>query len=219
MFAPPASRAYPARDAEAKVGAFADDPDLVGRIEALRVTAHPLPLGVPVEQAGAVEEVRELLGAHVCVLRERRGRVLAADPRNLVGEQALLGRAVGGLNRLRPLDRGRRGVARVLGRRDDEEGIDLAHQVLIERRWLREPLERRFPHPGSIGRAEPAAERQLGEGVGLPTRDRALHLLEQRLPELRPQHEHLPAGLDIEAGADEQLGILAIARIGHWRRR
>ena len=209
----------PARDAEAKIRALADDAHLLGGVEALGVVAHPLPLGVPVEQAGAVEELRELLSGEASVLRERRRRVLAADPRNLVREEALLGRPIRGLDCLRPLDGRRRGVTRVLGCLDDEERVDLAHQVLVERSWCREQLERSFPHPRAIGRRVPAGERELRERVGAAARNCALHLLEQRLPELRPEHEHLPPRLHTEAGADEQLGVLTVARIGHRRRR
>ena len=68
-------------DGQPEVGLGADDPHLLGGVEAVGVALHALALGVPVEQAGAVEEVRELLRRHARVLRERRRRVLAADPR------------------------------------------------------------------------------------------------------------------------------------------
>ena len=55
----------------------------------LGVVAHPLALGVPVEQAGTVEEVLEAAQRHPRFLRERRCRVLAADPLQLEGEDAL----------------------------------------------------------------------------------------------------------------------------------
>src|SRR5580765_2231343 len=43
------------------VGAVPDDPHFLGSVEVLRIPAHALVLGVPIEQARAVQEVLELL--------------------------------------------------------------------------------------------------------------------------------------------------------------
>src|SRR5262249_13043489 len=52
--------ALAALETEGEVGAGADDADLGSAIEALLDPRHPLALGVPVAQAGAIEEVLEL---------------------------------------------------------------------------------------------------------------------------------------------------------------
>src|SRR5581483_8500709 len=45
---------------EGQVGARTDDPHRLRRVEALGVAGHPVPLGVPVQEAGAVDEVLEV---------------------------------------------------------------------------------------------------------------------------------------------------------------
>ena len=56
--------ALAAGDAEAQVGLVADDPHLLGGVEALLDPLHLLALGVPVEKHGAEEEVLEVAEAH-----------------------------------------------------------------------------------------------------------------------------------------------------------
>src|SRR5438132_2277509 len=76
-------------EAEREVRPLGDDLHLARVVEVLGVVAHPLALGVPVEQAGTVEEVLEAAQRHPRFLRKRRRRVLAADPLQLEGEDAL----------------------------------------------------------------------------------------------------------------------------------
>ncbi len=89
MFTWPSSTSpLPPAQRDVQVGLRADDAHLVGRVEAVAVAAHPLALGVPVAQARAVEEVLERGQRHARLLRERVGRELAADPRDLVRHRA-----------------------------------------------------------------------------------------------------------------------------------
>src|SRR5215210_166432 len=76
--------AVPAREREGEVGVDADDPDLVGGVEAVGDPPHPLALRVPVPQAGAVEEVGEGGRRHARLLGEGGRRVHASDPPDLV---------------------------------------------------------------------------------------------------------------------------------------
>src|SRR5437764_555846 len=80
--------ALAAFEAERQVRARADDPDLRGTVEPLLDLRHPLALGIPVAQAGPIEEVLELGERHPRVLGERRCRESAGDPRDLIGEAA-----------------------------------------------------------------------------------------------------------------------------------
>ena len=65
-------------------------------VETVGVAAHPLTLRVPVEQARAEDDLRELVERQAGLLGERVRRVLAADPRDLGRHRAavedLLGR-------------------------------------------------------------------------------------------------------------------------------
>src|SRR5262245_25433826 len=81
--------ALPPGEAEPDVRLRADDPHLLGLVEMLGVRAHAVPLRVPVEEAGAEEEVLVRAKRHPCILRERRRRVVAADPREIVRVGAL----------------------------------------------------------------------------------------------------------------------------------
>lgn len=58
-------------DREGEVAAGADDPHLARRVEALLHAAHARLLGLPVEQAGAVDEVLELGQRHARLLDAR----------------------------------------------------------------------------------------------------------------------------------------------------
>src|SRR6185437_5949561 len=81
--------ALAAGEAEGQIRAVGGDADLLRRVEALCVAAHPLALGIPVEQTCAVEEVLELRERHSRVLSQRGRGELAADPLQLVREHAL----------------------------------------------------------------------------------------------------------------------------------
>src|SRR5206468_7223038 len=96
-------RGRPALEAEREVRLGADDPHLVGRVEALRITAHALPLGVPVEQAGPEEEVLVVPERHARILGMRRRRVVAADPLEISREDAFDVRPDRGLDPPEPL--------------------------------------------------------------------------------------------------------------------
>ena len=76
-------------DPEPEVRARADDAHLLGGIEPVGVASHALLLGLPVEQHGAEEEVGELVRRHPRLLRQRRRRILALDPRHLVRDDPL----------------------------------------------------------------------------------------------------------------------------------
>ena len=82
-----------------------------------RDAAHPLSLGRPVEEHGAVEQLRERLAAEARLLRERGGRVLADDPGHVVIHHPSGVGPVGGLQGAHPLGLDRRGSTRVVGRR------------------------------------------------------------------------------------------------------
>ena len=98
-----------------------------------RDPAHPLALGFPVEQHGAVEEIRELLAAESRLLRERVGRVLAGHPGDVVVHQPRRRgpvRSLHGSHSL-ALDPGRR--AGVVRSRDEDERVDVLDLVHDQR--------------------------------------------------------------------------------------
>ena len=83
VLVPVVDLAVAAVERDREVGALADDADLGRGVEAVGVAAHPLALGVPVEQARAEDDLRELVERQAGLLGERVRRVLAADPRDL----------------------------------------------------------------------------------------------------------------------------------------
>ena len=80
--------ALAALEAEGEVGLVADDPHLSRPVEVLGDPLHLLAQRLPVDQHRAVEEVLERAGA-ACPASwaDRGGRVVAADPRLLVGQE------------------------------------------------------------------------------------------------------------------------------------
>ena len=104
----------PAFEREPEIGARPDDANLRRRVEVRRDPPHPLALGDPVAEHGAVEKLREGIATEPCLLRERRGRVLAHDPGHVVIHHACGGRPVGGLQRHHPLGVELGGGARVV---------------------------------------------------------------------------------------------------------
>jgi hypothetical protein len=83
----------------------------------------------------------------------------------------------------------------------------------VDRRRDRDPLGRRSPEPGARG--EVAVEDHAQERVGVALRDPPDDFLDERTPVGRPEDEHLPAGLHVDARVDEELGELTISRVGH----
>ena len=195
-----------ARDRQAEVGLGTDDPHLLGGVEAVGVALHALALGVPVEQARAVEELGELGRPHARFLRERRRRVLAADPGDFVAVHPLERRPVRALDRGGPLRVECRRVARVLGRVDHDQRVARLERVLLDRGGDGNPLEGRRSGPGP--RREVGVERHAQQRIGVAFRDQPDELLEERAAGWRADDEHLPAGLDADARVDEQLGQL-----------
>ena len=192
----------------------ADDPHLGGRVEQVGVALHAVALGVPVEQAGAVEELGELLRRHAGVLRERRCRELAADPGHLVAGDALGDRDQRLLQRLLPLDGDRHSVACVLRGVDDDQRVGVHERVQLERRSLAHPLQRRLGHP--LARAAGVtAEGHAEQGVRVAPPDRAHDLLDEWPAFGCAVDDHLPAGLHAETGVDEQLGVAADPLVAH----
>ena len=61
--------------------------------------------------------------------------------------------------------------------------------------------------------AEPDADERIGVALG----DDADDLLDERASRRRADDEHLPAGLDVDARVDEELGELTISRVSHAR--
>ena len=124
-------RTAAAGEAQAQVGAVADDAHLLGAIEPLEHGAHALGLGIPVAEAGVVEDV--------LVLGEREAG-LAGEPRRgeVAAHSAPLAtpRAVGRQVRAQRLLRERRDLRRAAGRRGDDENraVDAVDDLLLERR-------------------------------------------------------------------------------------
>ena len=180
-----------------------------------RDAAHPLSLGRPVAEHGAVEQLGERLAAEPGLLRERGGRVLAHDPGHVVIHHPGGVGPVGGLQGARSA-RSRSRRRHACCRAPETKMIASARSDLVaeERRRLGEDLQRHLLDPAERLRQEPF-ERDAQERVGAAPADRPAQLLEQR-PGLRvAADEHLPARLDLEAVVDDQLGVRAVARVGH----
>ena len=89
---------------EREVGARAEDRAPRTRVEPVGDSSHLLGLAIPVEEAGRVQEVLERARRHGRLLRERRRRELAHDPRDVHRRRPLADR----LRRLRErVDRAR----------------------------------------------------------------------------------------------------------------
>ena len=148
MFLRPSSTS-PCRPVEAdrQVGAAADDAHLVGRVEALGVAAHALALGVPVEQAGAEDDVRQLREREPGLLRERVRRELAADPGNLAGHRAPVEDLRGLVGAGEPLGREVGRGARVLGRVERDPGVHAVAREAVDLGQLVEQLLGRLGDP------------------------------------------------------------------------
>ena len=184
------------------------------RVEVRRDPPHPLALGGPVAEHRAVEELREGIATEPCLLRERRGRVLAHDPGHVVIHHACGGGPVGGLQRHHPLGVELGGGARVVRSRNEDQRVDGLDLVAEQRSRAGHELERRSLDPAQrLG--EKSLEGDTQERVRAAPRHRPADLLEER-PGLRVASDaHLPAGLDAEAVVDDQLGVGAVAWVGH----
>ena len=179
-----------------------------------RDAAHALSLRRPVAEHGAVEQLGERLAAEPGLLRERGGRVLAHDPGHVVIHHPGGVGPVGGLQGAHPLGLDRGGSTRVVGRLDEDHRVGRSDLVAEQWRRLGEDLQRHLLDPAERLGQEPF-ERDAEERVGAAPADRPAQLLEQR-PGLRvAADEHLPARLDLEAVGDDQLGVRAVARVGH----
>jgi len=142
-------------DSERDVGAFGDDSHLARAVKALLDPLHLLRLGLPVEQHGAVEELRERVRVHAGVLRERRRRPLADHPRDLVRPRALDERQDRLAVERDPLRRHGAGLARVLWRVDRDVRVDLLRLVARDRCGRPEELVGRRLEPRLIVEAAP----------------------------------------------------------------
>src|ERR1051325_408391 len=124
----------PAVEPEDQVGSVGDDAHFLRLVESLRVAAHAVFFGLPVEEARAVEEVLELGQRHPGLLRERGSRVLAADPLELEGEDPLDVWADAGLEPPEPLLVEAGALTCVLGSFDPDPGVGLVEGVHLDRR-------------------------------------------------------------------------------------
>ena len=181
-----------------------------------RDPAHALTFRGPVAQHGAVQQLGEVPAAEAGLLGERRRRVLAGDPGDVVIHQAQGGRPVRRLQGAHPLalDPGRR--ARVVGRGHEQQRIGSLDLVCSDRRGPGEQLERRVLEPAER-RGQEALERDAQQCVRSAPGDGRADFLEQRARLRVAADEHLPAGLHAEAAVDDQLRVLAVARVSHCR--
>ena len=199
---------------EPQIGALADDARLRGLVEPRRDALHALLLCRPVEQHRAVEQVRKCLRRHACFLRQSRRRVLAREPGDGVVHHSSHGGSVGGLQCPDPVGLDADDGARVVGSRDEEDGVDRLQLVDGHRGGCVDQVERRLGKPGRR-RDQKALEGDAQERVRAAAREHGAHLLEQR-PCLRIAADgDLPTGLDAEAAVDDQLGVGSVARVGH----
>ena len=196
----------------------ADDPHLLGGVEAVGVALHALALGVPVAQAGAVEEVGELV-ASPCP-RPARARASGTGSRPTA---ARAGRSAPSRAGTRPASRP---AAR--RRRSRRRACSPARRSTISASQFSSACCSIDGHRRRAARAAPRGatcasderrRRSSARSSAYASRSPSElgDLLEQRPPERRADDEHLPAGLDADAGVDEQLGELAISRVGHAR--
>jgi hypothetical protein len=174
-------------------------------------------LGLPVEQAGSIEEVLELGVRHSRVLRERRGWEPAHHPRHDARVDPSGGLTVGGLHGGRPIRRNIASVAGVLGSRDRDQPVAVLERVDVDRGGLGDHVERRVPEPVAVV-DEAAAEREPDERVRAALPQMADHRLDQRPCERHAPDDHLLAGLDAEARVDQEGGVALDTWIGHGER-
>ena len=162
-----------------------------------RDAAHPLALGRPVAEHGAVEQLGERLAAEPGLLRERGGRVLAHDPGHVVIHHPGGVGPVGGLQGAHPLGRRSPAAERVLsGAETKTSASAVLDLVAEERRRLGEELQRHLLDPAERLRQEALRTRRAGARRRRVAPIAAAQLLEQR-PGLRvAADEHLPARLD-----------------------
>src|ERR687887_650545 len=202
-----------AGEAQRQIRAVGGDPDLVRGVEALRVAAHALSLGVPVEQARAVEEVLELGERHPRVLRERRRGELTADPLQLVGEHALDVRPQAGLDAAEDLRVDACELTRVLRGLDSDPGVRLVKGARLDRRGVVEELPGCLLRPGNV---DPLArEAQPLERVGAALPEQLADRLDQRPGEHSARDDDLPSRLDVQALLNEQLRVIVDAPVSH----
>ncbi|HEX3331861.1 MAG TPA: hypothetical protein VHS27_18200 [Gaiellales bacterium] len=201
---------------QAQIGALADDPHLVGRVEEVGVALQPGVLGLTVEQHRPVQKLLERRERHARLLGQRRGRVPAHHPRERRRVHALERPAVGAADRARPLRRDIAAVAGVLRRRDRDQRVARVQHVQVERGGLADQLERRRAQPLAVV-DEAAAERQAQQWVDASAAELAHDLLEQRPGGGHAPHEHLPAGLDARAGVHQQRRVALDAGVDHRR--
>src|SRR4029453_1319062 len=205
-----------AGDAEAQVGLVADDPHLLGGIETILDPPHLFALGVPVEQHRAEEEVLELAQAHSGLLGERRSWVAARDPWDLEREPARDERTSRVHDRVVVFHREVGPLARVLRRADADPRVALVLELDAERRALRHELRWRSFCPDRLERPKVhSAEAELNDRDRFPPPHRADALLDGRPRLCAADHQHLPAGLDVDAALDEKARVLLDAWISH----
>jgi hypothetical protein len=205
----------PPGQAEAKIGLGADDPHLVGGVEAVGDPAHLRAEGLPVDQDRAPVEVLELCERQAGVLGERGRGEVEPDPRLLSAED---------LHHVRPGRLAAEGqqpggdvdaAARIVGRLDDHVAVHVVVLVRLDRGQLPDLLDIGLEHPGAERRAlDPQAE----QGVGAAAADLAANLLEQRPRGGVSHDEHLPVRLDVDAALDEQRCEAFDTRVDHGRR-
>ena len=185
-------------------------------VEARLELAHPLLLGVPVEEAGVEDEVRVLLERHLGLLRRAApvGYSTTAQ-RTSSAARALAGRRHRLLEQPAALVVELGARVHVLGGADRQPCLLVLDRVALDRRQLAEQLERRRERPVEVDPETVGAPVDAREVVGAPAAELAGDLLHERPRERVRAHRDLPAGLHLQTSADHELGELEDAWVGH----
>ena len=201
-------RSAAAGERERQVGPVADDSHLVGPSKISRDPGHPLELGVPVEENGAVDELLELRERQPRLLGGRIGRVLADHPRDIHRHLPAPERLETLLEKLSALVREVGSLPHVLRGRDRDEGVAGLPHVELDRRRLGEHLERSLAHerpaeliPGELEKGERAAPCDL-----------FLHRVDEWSGERSRPDDHLPSRLDADGAVYQEAGIFVDPR-------
>jgi hypothetical protein len=200
-------------DRQAEIGALADDAYLARLVEPVGDAAHFRALLVPVQQAGTEEEVLQLRERHPRVLRQRRRRVLAADPRDVHRHRTLVVRTGRCAHEALALGGQFRAVARVLRRVDRDARVDRLDGVQVGGRELVEQLRRRGARPRVRERELLVVEVDPQQRIGAALPDQLANALDERPCPRSREDEHLPAGLDVHATLDQQPRVLVDAGV------
>ena len=154
-----------------------DDPHRAAAVEARLDLAHPRLLGVPVEQAGVVDEVRVLRRATSPPARRppRSGTRRRPSARRGCARACSPAPSPAGAPPPLVVELGAR--VHVLGRADRQPGVLVLDRVELDRRQLAEQLERRLERPVEVGAEAVGSPVDAREVVGAAAADRARDLL------------------------------------------